>query len=233
MNDTQLESTDKELLRRIGQKEDDFATAREAWGLFYVRHHQFLYCCVAKAGRVLAGCGIGTEDVVTETFTKVWESGADSFSEPEGLDREEATLRCKAWLATIARNMVRDKLRSRKPELVDPDENEELFTAPETAAEQCLGIHQLVMRTLNERDAAIVWFKIRYYNPDTKQSQPPRDVHDAFCKEWGITPNALRKAYDRALKLLSDASNTPPRFPLTDPGVSHEPITRPTFARRD
>lgn len=213
MNDTQSEPPDDELLHRVRRKQEDFAAAREAWGVFYERHVQFLYRCVFNADRVLAGCGIGTDDIVVETFTKVWESGDDSFRVPGGLGPEEATLCCKAWLATIARNLVRDKLKSRKPDLIDPDENEELFVAPEAvdAVEQCLGIYQLVTRTLSERDAAIVWFKIRYYNPDTGQSQPPRDVHDAFCKERGITPEVLRKAYDRALKLLGEAYTTTPR----------------------
>jgi DNA-directed RNA polymerase specialized sigma24 family protein len=211
MNDTRSEPPDEELLQHMRRKQEDFPAAREAWGVFYVRHVQFLYRCIANADRVLVGFGIGAEDIVEETFTKVWESGADSFSVPQELDPEEATLCCKGWLAKIARNLIRDKLRSRKPDLVDPDENEELFTAPETAVEQFLGIHQLVTRTLSERDAAIVWFKIGYYNPDTGKSQPPRDVHDAFCKERGITPDVLRKAYDRALKLLGEAYTTTPR----------------------
>jgi hypothetical protein len=179
--------------------------------VFYVRHRQFLYRCVLNADRVLVGYGIGTDDIVVDTFAKVWESVADSFVVPDGMALGESTLCCKAWLATIARNLVLDRLKSRKQDLVDPDENEELFTAPESAAEQYLGIYELVTRTLGERDAAIVWFKICYYNSDTRQSQPPRDVHDAFCKEWGITPEVLRKAYNRALKLLGEAYTTTPR----------------------
>ncbi len=194
MNDIP-EPPDEELLERMRRKQEDFPAAREAWGVFYERHVQFLYRCVSSADRVLAGRGIGDDDVVEATFTKVWESAADSFRIPDGLAPEQSVLCCQAWLATIARNLVRDKLRARKSELVDPDENEELFPQPETPVEQCLGMYDLVTRTLSERDAAIVWFKIRYYNPDTRQSQPPRDVHDAFCKERGITPDVLLRAF--------------------------------------
>lgn len=208
MNDTP-EPPDEELLERMRRKQEDFAAAREAWGVFYKRHVQFLYCCVFSADRVLAGRGIGTDDIVEATFTRVWESGADSFHIQDGLAPEKAMLCCQAWLAKIARNLVRDKLRARKPELVDPDE--ELFPESETPVEQCLGMYDLVTRTLSERDAAIVWFKIRYYNRDTGKSQPPRDVHDAFCKEWAITPDVLRKAYDRALKMLAEAYTPTPR----------------------
>jgi DNA-directed RNA polymerase specialized sigma24 family protein len=190
MNDTASEPPDEELLKRIRRKKVNFAAAKEAWEVFYVRHRQFLYRCVLNADRVLVGYGIGTDDIVVDTFAKVWESVADSFVVPDGMALGESTLCCKAWLATIARNLVLDRLKSRKQDLVDPDENEELFTAPESAAEQYLGI---------------------YYNSDTRQSQPPRDVHDAFCKEWGITPEVLRKAYNRALKLLGEAYTTTPR----------------------
>lgn len=214
MYDTQSEPPDEELLQRMRRKNEDCAAAREAWGVFYLRHVQFLYCCVANADRILVGFAIGTEDIVEQTFTKVWESAADSFCLPEGLDRGAATLCCKAWLATIARNLVRDKLRSRKNDPIDPDENVALFAALEAdeAVVQCLGIHQLVTRTLSERDAAIVWFKIRYYDPETKKSQPPHDAHDAFCKEWSITPGTLRKAYERSLTALSEAYTTIPRL---------------------
>lgn len=213
MNDTASEPPDEELLQYIRRKQEDFSAARVAWGVFYARHVQFVYRCVFNADRVLAGCGLGTDDIVTETFTKVWETGADSFRVPDGLAPEEAGLCSKGWLATIARNLVRDKLRSRRPDQVDPDEHEELFPAPDAVdvVQQCLGIHQLVTRTLSERDAAIVWFKIQHYDPDTGLSQPPRDVHDAFCKEWRITPEVLRQAYGRALKLLCEAYTKTPR----------------------
>ncbi len=207
MNDMPSEPPDEELLQRMRCKQEDFPAARAAWGVFYARHVQFVYRCVFNADRVLAGSGAGTDDIVTETFTKVWETGADSFQVPNGVDPCTADHHCKAWLATIARNLVRDKLRSRKPELVDPGENENLFAAPETVdgAQQCHGIYEMVTRILSARDAAIVWFKMRYYNPETGESQPPRDVHDAFCKEQRITPAVLRQAYGRALKLLCEA----------------------------
>ena len=65
------------------------------------------------------------------------------------------------------------------------------------------------MRTVDEilskRDAAIVWFKIRYYDPDTGHSQPPKDANESFCKEWDLKPGTLRKAYERAIKTLGQA----------------------------
>jgi hypothetical protein len=116
---------------------------------------------------------------------------------------------------SIARNLVEDKLKSRKIVLpIDPrGENEALFADPESVetVERFLGIRQAVTMTLSERDAAIVWFKIGYYDPETGESHPPPDEQDAFCKEWSVTPAALRKAYDRALAALSEGCTTTTR----------------------
>jgi len=209
VNDTQSEPTDEELIQRMRRKEEDEASAVNAFTAFYRRHIQFLYRCAANADRRLVGYALGAEDSVEETFTKVWESGADSFTSPEGLDPEVASLRCKRWLSQIARNLVKDKLKSGRNVLpIDPGgENESLFGEPERVetVNRCVGIRQVVTMTLSERDAAIVWFKIRYYDPDTGKSQPPPNAQDAFCKEWDIAPTTLRKAYDRALSAISEA----------------------------
>jgi DNA-directed RNA polymerase specialized sigma24 family protein len=209
VNDTQTEPPDEELIQRIRRKKEDEASAADAFTVFYRRHIQFLYRCVANADRLLVGFALGAEDIVEETFTKVWESGADSFTSPEGLDPDGASLWCKAWLSRIASNLVKDKLKSRRNVLpIDPGaENEALFVEPERVetVDRCVGIRQVVTMTLSERDAAIVWFKIRFYDPETGKSQPPPNAQDAFCKEWDITPTALRKAYDRALSAISEA----------------------------
>ena len=236
MNDTQTEPPDEELIRRIQRKKDDFSTSVTAFTIFYDRHVQFLYRCVRHADQRLVGFAIGAEDIVEETFTKVWLTAADSFSFSDGLPPEEANLRCAQWLASIACNLVKDKLKSRKNVFpIDPGgENEALFAEPEPVAvvARCVEIHQAVTMTLSERDAAIVWFKVGYYDPETGQSQPPRSAQDAFCKEWGITSATLRKAYERALSAIGKACTTTTRS-NSIPGASHESITRPTLATRD
>lgn len=212
MLEAQAEPPDEELVSKIRSKKVDSAAAERAFIAFYDRHVQFVWRCVRNADKQLTGYGLGVDDIVEETFFRVWSGGADSFSPISNLAPESACLRVRRWLATIARNLVKDKLRSRDHVLpFDPTgENEELFSTGTAcgAATPHLQLLQLVTSCLSERDAAIVWFKIGYYNPETRQSQPPPDMLDSFCKEWNIEPPALRQAYDRALVTLREAMLT-------------------------
>jgi len=205
MNEAQAEPPDEELIRKIRSKETNAGAAEAAFTTFYDRHVQFLYRCIASADRVLVGHALGAEDIVIETFEKVWQGGADSYEQPPGLSARDASLRTEKWLATIARNLLKDKLRSRKIVLpLDPGENEELFTdrADDNLVVDHLQLVGLVGSALSERDAAIVWFKIDHYNPETRQSQPPAEELDTFCREWELSPAALRKAYERAIAAI-------------------------------
>ncbi len=217
MIEAQPEPTDDELIRRIRHKAD-LPAAKLAFTVFYERHVQFIFRCVRSADRQLVGYGIGTADVVEETFDKVWQGAANSFSLPVGLSPTDSVRRTQQWLASIARNLVKDKLKSRKHVLpIDPGgENEELFVSkPESApATPHLQLIALVESSLSKRDAAIVWFKIHHYDPDTRQSQPPPEELKTFCKQWELTPAALRKAYDRALDTI--------RLALSPSSVTHE-----------
>lgn len=205
MSEVQSEPPSDELLRRIRNKED-LPAAKLAFTVFYERHIQFLFRCAHYAERQLVGYGIGAEDVVAETFEKVWFGAGNSFSRPDGLSAADAARRAQAWLVSIARNLVKDKLKSRKHILpIDPrGENEELFATEPTSAPASphLQLIEHVASCLSERDAAIVWFKIRHYNYETRQSQPPPEELEVFCKHWELTAAALRKAYERALATL-------------------------------
>lgn len=208
MSEPPSEPPDDELIRTIRRK-DNLPAAKAAFTTFYSRHNQFLFRCVRQADRQLIGYGLGTEDIVEETFAVVWQSAAESFCHPSGLSFEAAMRVSRQWLATIARNLVKDKLKSRDHQLpTDPTEELNGFSASQESAGPAAE-HARVLRavddTLSERDAAIVWFKIGYYNPETRQSQPPAEELQAFCREWEISPAALRKAYDRALTTLSQA----------------------------
>lgn len=203
MNQTQAEPPDDELIRIIRKRETDVSAAKRAFTVFYDRHAQFLYRCVRNADQRLVGYGLGTADIVEETFEKVWLGAAKSYSLPLGLSPEEAARRTKQWLASIAHNLVKDKLRSRKYSLpIDPGENEQLFTGDPNLVVPHLNLIELVATTLSVRDAAIVWFKVGHYDAETRRSQPPPEELEVFCRDWNLTPATLRKAYERALATL-------------------------------
>jgi len=218
MSETQAEPPDEELIRRIRNKESDFGAAHGAFTVFYERHAQFLYRCIRNADRRLVGYGLGTADIVEETFEKVWLGAAHSFFQPVGLSPTEAARRTDQWLASIACNLVKDKVRSRKHVLpIDPGgENEELFAEDPDSRLVVAHIQliEIVATALNERDAAIVWFKVGHYDRETRQSQPPAEELEAFCREWELSPAALRKAYQRALVTI--------RLALSPSTITHE-----------
>lgn len=225
MSEPPSEPPDDELIRAIRRK-DDLPAAKAAFTTFYSRHIQFLFRCVRQADRQLVGYGLGTEDIVEETFGVVWQSAAASLRHPSGLSPEALMRVSRQWLATIARNLVKDKLKSHDHQLpFDPTERDEehsVATGQGAPSAEHLRVLRTVEETLSERDAAIVWFKIRYYNPETHQSQPPPEELDAFCREWEISPAALRKACERALTALSQALSRSSVTHQTS-GECHEP----------
>ncbi len=216
MSEAQAQPPDEELIRKIRDKEMDVSAAKRAFAVFYDRHVQFVYRCVRSADKQLVGYGLATDDIVEETFAKVWLSGANSYRLPASLSPEAACLRTRQWLASIASNLVKHILRSPKHVLpVDPGgENEALFASESSPNSPAPHFHlmQVVASCLSDRDAAIVWFKICYYNCETRQSQPPPDELEAFCNEWNIEPAALRKAYERAIVTLREALLRSPIF---------------------
>lgn len=224
MSEPPLEPPDAELIRSIRYK-DDISAAKSAFTTFYSRHVQFLFRCVQYADRQLVGYGLGADDIVEETFAIVWQGATESFCPPSGLSPEVTARVIRRWLATIARNLVKDKLRSRNHQLpLDMTaDHESLFaTAVSASATPHLQLLNAVAALLTERDAAIVWFKIRYYDPETRQSEPPPQVLDAFCTERELSPVALRKAYGRALTKLSQAFSRSSVTYATS-GERHEP----------
>lgn len=94
-----LACDDAELLRRIGQGDED------AMAAFYRGHGRVVFAQVllVAAERVLA------EEIVQDTMLAVWR-GAGSF-------RGESSVR--SWVIAIARRQTRDRLRARRLRVVD------------------------------------------------------------------------------------------------------------------
>ncbi|HEU5417867.1 MAG TPA: RNA polymerase sigma factor [Streptosporangiaceae bacterium] len=90
---------DFQLLRRIGQRDED------AMAAFYREHHGVVLAQVllVTGERVLA------EEIVQDTMLAVWR-GAGTF-------RGESSVR--SWVIAIARRQTRDRLRGRRLQVVD------------------------------------------------------------------------------------------------------------------
>ena len=90
---------DVQLLRRIGQGDEDAMTA------FYREHGRIVLAQVL----LVAGERVLAEEIVQDTMLAVWR-GAGSF-------RGESSVR--SWVIAIARRQTRDRLRGRRLRLVD------------------------------------------------------------------------------------------------------------------
>src|ERR1700733_11809899 len=100
---------DFELIRRMAEVVD-YAGAREAWGRFYVRHHQFLLrVCMSDHKYVLGVESV--KDVVHHAFLKAFD-GAKNFNHAEECQVVVQERKLRGWLVQIAENLVRDRFRN-------------------------------------------------------------------------------------------------------------------------
>ena len=229
-----IDPKDDELMLRIQRKNVDPKLADEAFVSLFERHKQDLYKSIENANQKLVGFGVDSADIVEKTFSKVWFGAAETFN-PKNYDKPDGPfIHVQCWLQAIAKNLITDCLRSPKRMVpLDPTgENANLFDsllaevdteADEDGNDPYEWLHQLVAATLKDRDQAIIWFKIRFYDRATGLSEPPDAEMSAFCQKWDIKPPALRQAYVRALKKLAKAaSNSTQLQPSsTEPGDSN------------
>src|SRR5215472_12343073 len=125
---------DFDLIRCMADQRTDFAAAREAWEHFYLRHRRVLmYMCTSDYGYLLGQDDI--MDVVHDTFLKAFVR-AESFNHRESCEAEVQERKCRAWLAAIAENLIRDRFRGQvEVSLADETEIERLESPKQEAAD--------------------------------------------------------------------------------------------------
>lgn len=215
MNESPPEPPDEELIAAMGRQKEDLQAAKTAFRIFFNRHRDYIIHHMRRVNGRLAGYGLGVEDVVQEVFSRVWKSGHKSFKPERRTSGACPLASTRSWLTTITLRIVENIIRRRsKVDPIDPVDNEDLFVEPssETRVRHAISVQQLVQKALSETDAAIVWFKMRFYNPATGESQPPRDELADFLARYELTDAAFRKRYSRAIQTLQ-AAETP--TPLT------------------
>lgn len=213
-----IDPKDDELMLRIKRRNADPALADEAFLILYDRHCQPLYKAIENANHQLVGFGLDAADIVEEAFRKLFFKSAPNFK-PGTYDKPDGPFfHVQGLLLTIATNEIIDVLRSSCSQLplASPEESDSLFGVHSEIGDAGDGVvgnqsyeelHRLVAKTLNERDQAIVWFKIRYRDEETGKSEPPAEELQVFCEKWKVKPNTLCKAYERALEKLSAAAS--------------------------
>ncbi|NQT37795.1 MAG: sigma-70 family RNA polymerase sigma factor [Planctomycetes bacterium] len=204
------DARDDELLGLIARKNEDPDSAADAWVELHSRHVPFVYSCVKDAGS-LVGRGVGIEDIVEQTFQRVYLTAAETFRPGEYADSDAARHHVLAWIGTIARKEFLKAIESRGNEYLavyepDPEASSEFEReGSQPVAEQQSQLRQVAETVLSPDELEIVWLKMQYYDADAGESRLPSDELEGICTRQGITKAAFRKRYARALDKIEQA----------------------------
>ena len=188
-------------------REEDPDLARAAWGAFYSRHVSFLYgVCFRAYGRRLGSHGV--EDLVAETFRRVYTHGARRYQGAGVEDAEAQLRRVQGWLTTIAEHLACDILAGCRLERTH-FEQEEWQDVPEKQEEPVSEITADVCRamrsTLNDREEDVLRTTFHWHDPTREHQRLPETALSDLAKRWDTTPDNIRQIRSRALRKLKDA----------------------------
>jgi len=200
-------ASDDDLLALIGRGEHP-QLACAAWAEFYLRHVGFLHGVCSRAYTRSLGRE-EVEDLVAETFRRVFSNGAATYK-PAGLDDPESRLRrIQAWLTTIAERLACDMLRGRRRRPGMQLEQEEWQDVPENAvepvSETTAEVCRVMQSILTEREQDVLRTTYHWYDPTREHQKLPEAVLSDLAQRWDTTPDNIRQIRSRALKRLKDA----------------------------
>lgn len=221
------DETDDALLYYMAQKDSEPTLAREAWGVFFERHREFVFESFRRMSRAHPAFRFeDIEEATIDVFRKVYSHGAATFQMGD-CPKDRQQFRVKAWLAQIATNtfhdverttftgdvrvknisaeswnaVARSRFDSDHPNqpLEDSKDNERFSSDPDV---------ELIGRLLEglpqfDRDALLLWAE--KYNISTKKKEKltPAELQ-AACEKLGTTPEKLRQRQHRARKQIEE-----------------------------
>jgi RNA polymerase sigma factor (sigma-70 family) len=212
------ELSDDVLLARISDKTDE-SSCRAAWGTFYERHAEYFYGVCMRTYRTILG-ETGVEDLVSETFLKVYDRSAASYRPAESGDVDFRRARVRAWLAAIAENLVRDIFRGRKRLPESRLEHEEWRDVSEhdkcaqsTATQE---VCRVMEEVLSERERDVLRVTFHWHDPTKDHQKLPDEAVEELERLWDLKPDNIRQIRRRALQKLKAA--LPPDMSLNASG---------------
>lgn len=213
---------DDTLLFYMGCRDGDLSVAEEACAEFYRRHYGFIMAfCRDRRWETEEH---PVEEFVDAIFQKAWKYGA-RFNCDSLLNSDQTRRKVRAWLLTISKHTFIDILRG------EPDgENIPLDDAVHNAGTDKEIVPPLLMvqesapeiprvnprrKTLvgeflektDLRTKAILIAIGDHWSPSSKQSEFPKEVTEALCKEFSIGKDSLRTYRRRALEALKNHIN--------------------------
>jgi len=208
--------SDADLLTLISWREEDENEARRALGEFYNRHFKLLaWGCMKKYGRQIGEQGV--EDLVNDTFMKVFKTAASKFKTDEK-DPKKLQHLIGAWLGGIAYNLFIERLQKRKrlPEFqveddFDPHDEDGFIPEdidfvpldenpmPPERIEQYKRLRP-VLDGLIDRERIILLTRFKNYHfSDGKQQFHPDDL-ERLTNDLELTKDHVRQIFNRTLQ---------------------------------
>ena len=207
--------SDFELIRRMAEQNTNFAGAREAWKVFYVRHQQFLLgVCRYKHGYSLSLEGIN--DLVQDAFVKAFD-GAPTFDHAECCETAVQQLKCRGWLSRIAHNLVKDRYNGQPLIcMMDDDEMERLPGAAsaspddvqvEVPENERLKFLKAGFDLLSDIEQTVLRATMFWWQADQPHQRMPQAAMEELSQQIGKSSDAIRQIRLRALNKLEKYVN--------------------------
>jgi RNA polymerase sigma factor (sigma-70 family) len=205
--------TDFELIQRMADQGSNFAAAREAWEQFYLRHHRVLmYISMSDHGYLLGQDDIN--DVVHDTFLKAF-NRAGSFDHQESCPADVQERKCRAWLAAIAENIVRDRFRGQlEISIVDETEIErtesprqETTDETEIPEPERLKLLRSGFAGLSEIEQTVLRATMSWWQADQQHQRMPNAAMQELSRQIDRSPENIRKIRSRAMDKLEKYVN--------------------------
>jgi RNA polymerase sigma factor (sigma-70 family) len=210
------QASDDVLLAHIRDKENA-ETARAAWGAFYSRHIEFLFAvCFRTYGKTLGQDG--AENLVEDTFLRVYTTGAATYRGTDLLDPDAQRLQVRGWLTSIAHNIACDTLRGRRSAIgiqlqheAWQDQCDDLDLPVSNTTKR---ICELMGSILGEREQDVLRTTFHWHDPTKEHQKLPAPVLADLASRWKTTPENVRQIRSRALNKLkaaleADVANPP------------------------
>lgn len=200
------EESDTDLLTLISWREEDGDGARAAWREFYSRYFKLLaHICMRRFACQIGDQGVN--DLVNDTFLRVFDGGADTFKTEE-CNPQKLRHQIGAWLGQIALNIFRVRLRGERRLLtVQPEDLEFPVEAPtplsDEREEQCERLRE-VMQNLQPRERDILLARFANYHRSGGKQQFEPHVLERLAKDWGVTKDNVRQIFSRTMRKVKE-----------------------------
>jgi RNA polymerase sigma factor (sigma-70 family) len=205
---------DEDLLAWMAMRDDKESAnqAQAAFAAFYERHERYVY---NRCRRRFSGFidETTTKDLVGDTFLRVFKK-AGKFRPSESSDPDLRRGRLRAWLVTVAANILRSSFRAnagaREIQLTDEE-------WAQLAEDTCGGVsaepetleHRLVREAfeqLNDKQRLVVEATLDNFkvDPDRKQQRLSNEDSKVLAEKLGTTPEDVRQTRKRAYKKMRE-----------------------------